>query len=331
MSARFTRRARLMTFAGLATLGLAAVAQLAVSPAATSAEPGSTVSVNPGNLPATATSSGCSQDDMSGVPSTMDGFLFVASPDNFTSFTATFSTGTVTLANQGATTSTLYFTKPYEHLLVIAPAGAVLTAASATLDGDRDFFTLSHTCAASETVPSPTVSPTVSPTDVSESPCAEDMDTETPGCQTESPTPSVSPTEVSESPCSEDTDTETEGCQTASPTVSPTVLPTEISQSPCAEDMDTETPGCQTASETPSAEVSATEFTQSPTPTESATVEGVKVVRTPTVLGSRLPSTGSPLPIGLLLLVGFGLVGGGVVVTVAGEGRTAAASGKHRA
>jgi hypothetical protein len=79
--------------------------------------------------------------------------------------------------------------------------------------------------------------------------------------------------------------------------------------------------------------VSATEIVHTTTPAAGPTVKGEKVTRTtqqPAVQGSRLPTTGSPLPIGLLLLAGFALLGAGLVVTVAGEARTAPA-GRHRA
>src|SRR5206468_4116256 len=100
-----------------ATMGLAAVAQLAVAPAAMSAQdPGPvpapyTRAINPGNIPATASSEGCNQDDMKNVPSDKDGWLFVASPSNFTAFEAIFDSGTVTVANQSDTDATKWFSK----------------------------------------------------------------------------------------------------------------------------------------------------------------------------------------------------------------------------
>lgn len=57
----------------------------------------------------------------------------------------------------------------------------------------------------------------------------------------------------------------------------------------------------------------------------SPSVRGVKIVRKrvtpPTVAGGRLPTTGANVSVALLLLLGFGLVAGGVAVTVATPAR----------
>ena len=63
--------------------------------------------------------------------------------------------------------------------------------------------------------------------------------------------------------------------------------------------------------------------------TISPTVEGVKVVR-PAVGPTTLPTTGTPFPVLLLVLLGLGLMGAGVVTTVAGEHGTAGATPRHR-
>lgn len=109
--------------------------------------------INQGNVPATAAhySQGC--DEFAGKPSDSDGWLFVASPSNFTDFEGIFDNGTVTLNGANPAGTSTFFAKADDHLAVITPAGWTLTQAYATLDGDRDFFTLSHTCAASQAAP----------------------------------------------------------------------------------------------------------------------------------------------------------------------------------
>jgi hypothetical protein len=149
------------------------------------------------------------------------------------------------------------------------------------------------------------------------------------GCKTgESPSPTPSetacvPTEqqpcetpspsTSESPC---VPTEEQPCETPSPSVSASVtespcVPTE--EQPC--DTPSPTPS-ESVSETPTPEVSDTTLTQSPTPSVTASVQGVKIVRPPATGPTSLPTTGSPIPVGLLLLLGFGLVGFGTAMTV---------------
>jgi len=111
--------------------------------------------INQGNVPATAAqySQGC--DEFAGKPADSDGWLFVASPSNFTDFEGIFDNGKVVTLNNGnnpAGTSAS-FAKANDHLAVITPAGWTLQQAYANLDGDRDFFTLSHTCAAGPAAP----------------------------------------------------------------------------------------------------------------------------------------------------------------------------------
>ncbi|HEU0132000.1 MAG TPA: hypothetical protein VFQ85_13510 [Mycobacteriales bacterium] len=131
--------------------------------------------------------------------------------------------------------------------------------------------------------PAPTVQPTVTPT--TPPPC---VPTETEPCGT--PTACV-PTEAE--PCGTPTPcVPAEGAPCGNPTPTPSVLPTTLTQTPAPE-----------------------------TATPPAQVKGVKLVRpaatAPKVLGGRLPKTGSPVPVALLLLVGFGTIALGITVTVA--------------
>ena len=157
------------TTAALGVVVVATVASLtgvSVALAASTAQPdtGYTVSINQGNVPTTAAAydgHGC--DEFADKAGTADGWLFVASPDNFTSFEAVFDQGTVFYNDpQGRTSSpatSVSFPKPNEHLAVVTPAGWTLQNAYAVLDGDATFFTLSHTCGATQdTAPAPTAS-----------------------------------------------------------------------------------------------------------------------------------------------------------------------------
>ena len=117
------------------------------------ADPAYNARINQGNVPATAAgySQDCNSDEFGSKQPSQDGWLFVASPSNFTAFEATFNQGTVVLGgNNNPSGTSLYFTKPDEHLAVLTPAGWTLTDAYANLDGNKTFFTLSHTCAASQ-------------------------------------------------------------------------------------------------------------------------------------------------------------------------------------
>jgi len=135
------------------------------------------------------------------------------------------------------------------------------------------------------------------------------------GCQpTESPSPTPSETEC--------VPTDQQPCETPSPTVSPSVT-----ESPCVptDEQPCETPSptvsateTESPTTTPTPEVSGSTLTQSPTP--SPQVSGVKIVR-PGTGPTTLPTTGSPIPVGLLLLLGFGLVGFGTAMTVRSPSR----------
>jgi hypothetical protein len=299
MSATFTRRARYLTFAGLATLALGTVAQLAVSPAAVSAD---TYTVPLHNT---------STEDVADCPGSpaQYGWHFIV-PGNdavFVSLTVTFEdAGTITITDFGPPSD--------KHAYVYTPTADTLLSGTATISGgDEKFFVLSHTCNGGGTeTPSPTPSATVSPSE-SVSPSSTPSET-----VSETPSATVSPTVVeSESPSSTPSETVSE---TPSATVSATVIESE---SP-------------SASPSESATVLPTVITQTPSetteaPSTSPSVKGVKTVRTPAVSGSGLPTTGTPIPVALLLLLGFGLVGAGVVATVAGEPRAAGTAGaKHR-
>lgn len=139
------------------------------------------------------------------------------------------------------------------------------------------------------------------------------------GC---SPAPSVSPTE---SPCvPSDADPCVPPCvpSDADPCVPPCV-PTD--SEPCEPVcVPTAEEPCETATPTPS--VLGTESERPETPAMTPSVKGVKFTRSPAahppaVVGSRLPTTGNTVSAGLLLLLGFGLVGFGVFVTVATPAR----------
>jgi hypothetical protein len=134
------------------------------------------------------------------------------------------------------------------------------------------------------------------------------------GC-TPAPTPTVSPTTTPG--C---VPTDENPCETPSPCVPTDTVPCDT-PSPC---VPTDETPCDTPTPTPS--VLPTELTQTPTPTVTEStppteVKGVKLVRpgsrTPQVAPGRLPRTGTPFSVALLLLVGLGTLALGVSVTVA--------------
>ena len=153
---------------GATLIGTSAAGMMAASAAETTTpDTGYSVSINQGNVPTTAAGfKGHSCDEFGGKAATDDGWLFVGSPDNFTSFEAVFDQGKVFYNDPGARTSTagtsVSFPKPHDHLAVTTPAGWTLQNAYAILDGDATFFTLSHTCAATEQPPATSPKPTVS-------------------------------------------------------------------------------------------------------------------------------------------------------------------------
>jgi hypothetical protein len=297
----FTRRARYLTFAGLATLGLAVVAQLSVTPAATSAE---TYTV-PLHQDTPIQNSGYGdKGDCPGSPAEW-GWHFVLPGSD-----ASFVTLTTTFENAGEIVTTTFGPPTDQHAYVYTPTDDTLVSATAEVTGgDVTFFNLSHVCAGGGTEsasPTPSVTP-------SETPSA------TPS-ETPSETPSATPSETpSETPSATVSATET----TVAPTTeAPSQTPSET---PTAEVSATET---VTATPSGTAEVLPTKFTRSPS--ASASVQGVKIVKPPVVAPSRLPTTGTPFPVAVLVLLGVGMVAAGVVTTVAGEPRTAAANGRHR-
>jgi hypothetical protein len=111
------------------------------------------------------------------------------------------------------------------------------------------------------------------------------------------------------------------GCQTPtqSPSQSPSPTPSECVPSEANDHCGTPSPECTPTVEndncgTPS--VAPSSATQSPTITPA--VKGVKIVKPPVqVRPGRLPRTGTAVPIGLLLALGFGAIALGVGVTVA--------------
>ena len=153
----YRHSARLLRYAGgilVATAiapwlggGLASAAQDNPAP------PPYTNSINPGNIPTTAgpydNPQSC-DSEFGDKADNQDGWLFVASPNDFVTFEAIYDHGTVTLSSQSDTSASKYFTKNFDHLAIITPAGWQLQNAYATESGDnetKDFFTLSHTCA----------------------------------------------------------------------------------------------------------------------------------------------------------------------------------------
>jgi hypothetical protein len=163
---------RTTTVLAVATTGLVATSLgLSVAYAATTSPPpsGYSVSINQGNVPATAAGYGNqSCDEFSAKDATADGWLFVAPKnDNFTRFEAVFDHGTVFYndPNGNADSSGVTFPKPDQHLAVVTPAGWTLTNAYAVLDGSSEFFTLSHTCPATDTsTPPPPPATAAAPT-----------------------------------------------------------------------------------------------------------------------------------------------------------------------
>src|SRR3954467_2234935 len=150
---------------GVTLLGTSAAGMLAASAAVTATpDAGYAVSINQGNVPTTA-AAGHSCDEFATKAATDDGWLFVTAPDSndFTSFKAIFDQGTVYFhdPNGAADSTNVSFPKPNSHLAVVTPAGWTLKQAFANLSpgGDKAFFNLSHTCAATEQPsPKPTVS-----------------------------------------------------------------------------------------------------------------------------------------------------------------------------
>src|SRR5438270_4969922 len=159
---------------GATLVGTSAAGMLAATAAVTTKpDTGYAVSINQGNVPTTApgfSSHGCSADEFGNKAATDDGWLFVASPSNFTSFEAVYDHGTVFYNDPSHRTSTtgttVSFPKPNQHLAVTTPGGWTLINAYANLTsakkGSKAFFTLSHTCAATQQPPATSSAPTAS-------------------------------------------------------------------------------------------------------------------------------------------------------------------------
>ncbi|WP_433300284.1 hypothetical protein ACQP2F_02650 [Actinoplanes sp. CA-030573] len=190
--------------------------------AAASASSG-TISINPGNVPATAASyeQECS-DGLGGGPYAGKDVWVFNLPGNadrsgsFTSISAAFDTNgdgtsdTTVLIDSGAADGDDIVTIGHSKAYAITDAGWTLTGATATITGDADKFVLTHTCAAQgggTTPPStPSTTPTTAPT--------------TPTTTAATPTTPATPT----SPASSATTAPTAGTPTTSPT-SPTTAP----------------------------------------------------------------------------------------------------------
>src|SRR3954452_5082743 len=160
---------------GAALVGTSAAGMMTAAAAVTATpDTGYAVSINQGNVPTTAADvkehSSCGE--FGSKAATDDGWLFVASPDDFASFEAVFDQGKVFYKDPGSRTSdagtSVAFPKQYDHLAVTTPAGWKLINAYANLTPPSGktaatFFTLSHTCAATDQPPPPTAAaPTVS-------------------------------------------------------------------------------------------------------------------------------------------------------------------------
>src|SRR3954452_22024289 len=93
---------------GATLLGTSAAGMMAATAAVTATpDTGYAVSINQGNVPTTASDfGGRSCDECSAKAATYDGWLCVASPDDFTSFEAVFDQGTVYYNDPGSRTST---------------------------------------------------------------------------------------------------------------------------------------------------------------------------------------------------------------------------------
>jgi hypothetical protein len=136
------------------------------------------------------------------------------------------------------------------------------------------------------------------------------------GCTTPPPSPECTPTaeQPCETPSPECTPTAEQPCETPSPECTPTA------EQPCETPSPECTPTAEVPCETPS--VLPTTVTATPTvsetasPTVTPSVLGVKIVK-PQAGGTALPQTGLAIPVGLLLLAGFGLMALGLSIVVA--------------
>jgi LPXTG-motif cell wall-anchored protein len=135
-----------------------------------------TVAVNPGNVPTTASAYGthdCDENFGGGPLQGSDVWVFVL-PGNqkkvgdFVSVTATFGgNGTLTIPADGGAVVT---DKGASKAWITTPAGWTLTGASAVITGTADKFNLTHTCPAGGGGQTATPSPTPSASESSASP-----------------------------------------------------------------------------------------------------------------------------------------------------------------
>lgn len=292
MNGTIPRRARYLTFSGLATLGLAVLAQLSAGGTVAAAE---TYAVPLHQAtPITNSDFGHGHESCPGSPA-MWGWHFV-----LTGGEAVFVQLTTTFQEAGVIVTDTFGPPDAKHAYVYTPTDDTLLSAVAQVSGgdpEAVQLQLSHTCAGGDTVetPPPTTPPptTVPPT--------------TPPPTTVPPT-TPPPTTVPPT--------------TPPPTTVPPTTPPATTVPPTTPPVVVTTP--------PSPEVSSSRFTRTPDVTISPSVKGVKQTRAPQVAGGRLPSTGNPVPVAVLLLLGFALIGGGVVTTIAGEPAPVTATPKHR-
>ena len=155
MSGRTARRVMSFALAAAIAPAVAFASGAQAKPSGPTPPSGYNATINQGNVPTTAKafSQDCNSDEFANKAADQDGWLFVASPANFQRLQAQFNDGANVVTFDGTDTATAYYTKVGDHVAVITPGGWTLTQAFAQLDGDRDFFVLSHTCAATPSQP----------------------------------------------------------------------------------------------------------------------------------------------------------------------------------
>lgn len=166
-SVRVSRYIRTLVRLAAATVVLGGALFAGAAPASAA----TTISINPGNVPTTA--SGFEEHSCDNIPggasATKDGWVFVL-PGNmgsFTSLTLTFktTTGSTVVVHVPADGGAILNVNGTSKAWYQAPAGWTLIAATATITGSsRGFFVLTHTCPATGTpTPSPSGSTSSSP------------------------------------------------------------------------------------------------------------------------------------------------------------------------
>ena len=161
MFGRTPRRVMSLALAAAIAPAIAFASGAQAKPSGPTPPSGYNAAINQGNVPTTAKafSQDCNSDEFANKPADSDGWLFVASPSNFQKLQAQFNDGANVVNFSGTDSATAYYTKVGDHVAVITPGGWTLTQAFAQLDGDRDFFVLSHTCAATSSQPQPQNTP----------------------------------------------------------------------------------------------------------------------------------------------------------------------------